>query len=156
MLNWFHLRTRREQLYLLGMTGAVCLWLLLQLVVIPASDAKKSMAAINIAAAELLTRVDSKASRLVQLRSEQSQGNRGSLTSAISRVSELEGLPVRRLQPNSRGEVQVRFESVDYDNLVRWLHRLEVTEGLAVIDASIAQAGRSGGVNATLRVADPG
>jgi type II secretory pathway component PulM len=61
---------------------------------------------------------------------------------------------VRRLQPNSRGEVQVRFESVDYDNLVRWLHRIEVVEGLVVVDASIAQAGRSGGVNATLRIAE--
>ena len=50
----------------------------------------------------------------------------------------------------------MRFESVDYDNLVRWLYRLESVEGLLVLDAAITQAGRSGGVNATVRVADPG
>ncbi|MCH1492130.1 MAG: type II secretion system protein M [Luminiphilus sp.] len=156
MLTWFHGRTRREQVYLLIMGVAISLWLLLQLVVMPATQAKETMALNNQAAAELLMRVDSKATRLIRLRSEQGQGSRSSLTAAISRASEQEGLPVRRLQPNSRGEVQVRFESVDYDNLVRWLYRLETGEGLLIIDASIVQAGRSGGVNATLRVADPG
>ena len=156
MLTWFNSRTRREQVYLFIMGVAISFWLLLQLVVLPAAQAKEAMALNNQAAAELLMRVDSKATRLIRLRSEQGQSSRSSLTGAISRASEQEGLPVRRLQPNSRGEVQVRFESVDYDNLVRWLYRLETGEGLLIIDASIVQAGRSGGVNATLRVADPG
>jgi general secretion pathway protein M len=156
VLNWFYSRTRREQLYLLLMGGVISLWLILQLAILPANRASRAMADNNIAATEVLGRVDQKAVRLIQLRSEQAQGSRGSLTAAISRASELEELPVRRLQPNSRGEVQVRFESVDYDNLVRWLYRLESVEGLLVLDAAITQAGRSGGVNATVRVADPG
>ena len=155
-MNWFYSRTRREQLYLLLMGGVISLWLILQLAILPANRASRAMADNNIAATEVLGRVDQKAVRLIQLRSEQAQGSRGSLTAAISRASELEELPVRRLQPNSRGEVQVRFESVDYDNLVRWLYRLESVEGLLVLDAAITQAGRSGGVNATVRVADPG
>ena len=155
-MDWFYSRTRREQVYLLLMTVALSLWLLVQLAILPASRASHSMAENNVAAAELLARVDQKAARLIQLRSEQAKGSKGSLTSAISRASDLEDLPVRRLQPNSRGEVQVRFESVDYDSLVRWLYRLERTEGLLVLDAAITQAGRSGGVNATVRVADPG
>ena len=156
MLNWFYNRTRREQLYLLLMGGVISLWLILQLAILPANRASRAMADNNVAATEVLGRVDQKAARLIQLRSEQAHGSRGSLTAAISRASELEELPVRRLQPNSRGEVQVRFESVDYDNLVRWLYRLESVEGLLVLDAAITQAGRSGGVNATVRVADPG
>ena len=155
-MNWFYSRTRREQLCLLLMGGVVSLWLILQLAILPANRASRAMADNNVAATEVLGRVDQKAARLIQLRSEQAQGGRGSLTAAISRASELEELPVRRLQPNSRGEVQVRFESVDYDNLVRWLYRLESIEGLLVLDAAITQAGRSGGVNATVRVADPG
>jgi type II secretory pathway component PulM len=51
--------------------------------------------------------------------------------------------------------VQVRFEAVNYDSLVKWLYRLEVTEGLLVIDASIVRSTGVGGVNATIRVADP-
>jgi len=77
------------------------------------------------------------------------------LVSAVSRSSELAGLPVRRLQPNSRGEVQVRYEGVNYDDLARWLHQIELVEGLLVVEASITQAGRSGGVSASVRVARP-
>jgi len=103
-----------------------------------------------------LARVDAKVNQLLNLR--QSEGSRqgGSLSATITRSSELAGLSVRRLQPNSRGEVQVRFESVDYDALVRYLHTIEVTEGLAILEASITQGGRAGGVNATLRLAQPG
>jgi Type II secretory pathway, component PulM len=50
----------------------------------------------------------------------------------------------------------VRFESVEYDALVRWIYRIEVVDGLVIVDASISQAGRSGGVNATLRLAKAG
>jgi type II secretory pathway component PulM len=52
--------------------------------------------------------------------------------------------------------VQVRFEAVNYDELVKWLYRVEVTEGLLVIDAAIVRSNSMGGVNATIRVADSG
>ncbi len=156
MKTWFNTLTRREQLYLLIMAMAVSLWLVYQLALAPAAAQREQMAINNRAAAELLARVDAKVTQLLTLRAQSEQGGDTSLTSAISRSSELAGLPVRRLQPNSRGEVQVRFESVDYDALVRWLHRIEVVEGLVVMDASISQAGRSGGVNATLRIAKAG
>ena len=153
--DWFTDRPRREQLYLLLMVFAVGVWLIVQLIMLPASAAKQQMARNNELASEVLTRVDAKATRLIALRSATESSDRSSLTAAISRISKLEGLVVRRLQPNSRGEVQVRFESIEYDALVKWLYRLEVTEGLLVIDAAIVRGSGSGGVNATMRVADP-
>jgi type II secretory pathway component PulM len=60
---------------------------------------------------------------------------------------------VKRLQPNSRGEVQIRFEGVAFDNLLQFLEQIEGVSGLAVLDASVSSAGRNGGVNATFRVA---
>jgi type II secretory pathway component PulM len=130
-------------------------WVILQLIILPVSAQKQQMAVNNERAAEVLTRVDAKATRLIALRSAAESSDRSSLTAAISRISKFEGLLVRRLQPNSRGEVQVRFEAVNYDSLVKWLYRLEVTEGLLVIDASIVRSTGVGGVNATIRVADP-
>jgi type II secretory pathway component PulM len=35
---------------------------------------------------------------------------------------------------------------------LQWLQTIEGNEGLRIIDASVSDAGRSGGVNATLRV----
>jgi len=59
---------------------------------------------------------------------------------------------VKRLQPNSRGEVQIRFEGADFDALLRFLEQVEGVSGLTVLDASISSAGDRGGVNATLRI----
>ena len=154
--DWFNARPRREQLYLLSMILAVGVWVVVQVIILPASAARQQMAINNQRASEVLTRVDAKATRLVALRSAAQSSDRSSLTAAISRISKLEGLVVRRLQPNSRGEVQVRLEAINYDALVKWLYRLEVTEGLLVIDVAIVRSSGAGGVNATIRVADPG
>lgn len=156
MKAWFLQLTRREQLYLMVMAGAVLLWLMLQWAVLPLAERRAQMALNNQSAGELLARVDAKVNQLLTLRETEGARQNGSLSAIITRTSELAGLSVRRLQPNSRGEVQVRFESVDYDALVRYLHAIEVTEGLIILEASISQGGRSGGVNATLRLAQPG
>jgi len=155
MKDFFLNMTRREQIYVLVMVAVVGLWLLFTLALNPAASARGAMRASNGSAIELLARVDAKATELMRLRQEGTTQNNGSLVSAISRSSELAGLPVRRLQPNSRGEVQVRYEAVDYNDLARWLYQIELVEGLLVVEASITQAGRSGGVNASVRVARP-
>ena len=155
MKDMFFNMTRREQIYVLVMVAAVGLWLLFTFALAPASAAREAMKASNESAINLLARVDAKATELIRIRQEGSTRNNGSLVSAVSRSSELAGLPVRRLQPNSRGEVQVRYEAVDYDDLARWLYQVEMVEGLVVVEASITQAGRSGGVNASVRVARP-
>lgn len=156
MKTWFLQLTRREQLYLMVMAGAVGFWLLMVVAVLPLAESRTQMARNNAAAGELLARVDAKVNQLLNLRKSEGARQSGSLSATITRTSELAGLSVRRLQPNSRGEVQVRFESVDYDALVRYLHTIEVTEGLVVLEASITQGGRAGGVNATLRLVQPG
>lgn len=156
MKQWFLGLSRRDQLALTALVVAVALWLLVRGAIMPAASMRSQMESNNQSAAALLARVDAKVTQLMSLRDTGDQGAGANLTASISRSSELAGLPVRRLQPNSRGEVQVRFEAVDYDALVRWVHGIEVSEGLMVVDASISQAGRSGAVNATLRIARAG
>ena len=58
--------------------------------------------------------------------------------------------------PNSRGEIQVRFEAAEFDDLLQWLYEMESVEGLLVREASITQTGSSGRVNATVRLAQAG
>lgn len=153
MKSWFRTLTRREQAYLLVMGFVLGLWLLFQLVLNPLADQRDQMALNNVAVRELLTRVDAKVAQLQMLRAEGGQRNDNNLTTVISRSADKVGLPIRRIQPNSRGEVQVRFESVDYDTFLTWLHGIEVNAGVTVLDASVGQASRRGGINATLRLA---
>ena len=110
------------------------------------------MALNNTAAVQTLARVDQKVSRLLALRQTEGSQQSRNLSSTLSAVAQNTGLTIKRLQPNSRGEVQVRFESVEFDALLQWLQTVEGSEGLRIIDASLSDGGRSGGVNATLRV----
>ena len=153
MKAWFNSFGQRDQAALLLLTVFVVGWLIFQGLLSPMSAKRTQMASNNTSAAELLARVDMKVAQLMTLRSQSDSASGGSLTALISRSSKALQLPVKRLQPNSRGEVQVRFEDVDYDSLVQWLHRAETSDGLAIIDLSISQAGRGGRVNVSVQVA---
>ncbi len=65
-------------------------------------------------------------------------------------------LPVMRLQPNSRGEIQVRVENASFDDVLKWLHEMEYGEGLLVREVSVTQANSAGRVNVTVRIAEAG
>ncbi|MEE4203559.1 MAG: type II secretion system protein GspM [Halieaceae bacterium] len=153
MKQWFYSLPRRDQVALALLVLALGLWLIFKMALGPAASARHQMAENNRNAAALLARVDAKVTELQALRSAGDSSGGGNITALVSRSSEAAGLAISRLQPNSRGEVQVRFEGVDFDRLMSWLAQVENDQQLIVIDASIAQAGRAGGVNATLRLA---
>ena len=152
MREWFNAQTQRDQIALIALAGAVTLYSLLTFALLPASEARSQMAANNTAATAQLGRVEAKVSQLLDLRANSESGQSQNLSSTLSAAAQNAGLTVKRLQPNSRGEVQVRFESVEFDALLQWLQTIEGNEGLRIVDASVSDAGRSGGVNATLRV----
>ena len=137
---------------ILLLTGFLLVFSVFQFALMPMSENRAQMALNNGAASAQLSRVEAKVSRLLSLRDAGSTGQNDNLSSTLSAAAQNAGLTVKRLQPNSRGEVQVRFEGADFDALLQWLQTVEGNEGLRIIDASVSDAGRSGGVNATLRV----
>jgi type II secretory pathway component PulM len=152
MREWFNAQTPRDQIALIALAAAVVIYGVVAFALVPASEARSQMVANNKAATAQLDRVEAKVSQLVDLRANGESGQNQNLSSTLSAAAQNAGLTVKRLQPNSRGEVQVRFESVEFDALLQWLQTIEGNEGLRIIDASVSDAGRSGGVNATLRV----
>ncbi|RLQ23772.1 type II secretion system protein M [Seongchinamella sediminis] len=157
MKQWYAALTQREQLSLLVMGLALALYLVFVLLLAPLADARDRMAQQNRGVAETLQRVDSLVSQILHLRKSGSDsGARRNLTSLINRSTGEFGLQVNRLQPNSRGEVQVRLENASFDELIAWLHQMEYSEGLLVSEASITRAGSVGRVNVTVRLAQAG
>ena len=152
MREWFNAQTPRDQIALIALAAAVVIYSVVAFDLVPASEARSQIMANNKAATAQLARVEAKVSQLVDLRANGESGQNQNLSSTLSAAAQNAGLTVKRLQPNSRGEVQVRFESVEFDALLQWLQTIEGNEGLRIIDASVSDAGRSGGVNATLRV----
>jgi type II secretory pathway component PulM len=159
MKSWFSQFNQREQLSLLVLGVALGLYLLYMLVWSPLAGQRDRLENQNRGVAASLQRVDVMVSEVLQLRAEEggsTGGARRNLTSLINQSTARLQLAVTRLQPNSRGEIQVRFESAAFDDLLQWLHEMESGEGLLVREASITQAGSSGRVNATVRLAQAG
>jgi general secretion pathway protein M len=152
MRQWLKSLPSRDQIALMALVLAVGLWLLIQLIFIDLDGRRARLTEGKQALTEKLMRVDLKVEQLAALRAGGGD-QKINLTRALSQASEANGLAVKRLQPNSRGEVQIRFEGVAFDNLLQFLEQIEGVSGLAVLDASVSSAGRSGGVNATFRVA---
>ena len=152
MRQWFESLPSRDQIALMALVAALGLWLFVQLIFIELDGRRDRLTQSNQALAEKLIRVDLKVEQLAALRAGGGDQNIN-LTRTLSQASEANGLAVKRLQPNSRGEVQIRFEGVAFDNLLQFLEEIEGVSGLAVLNASVSSAGRSGGVNATFRVA---
>jgi general secretion pathway protein M len=152
--NWFSRFSPTEQLSLLLMSGVVVCYVLYFLAWAPIASKSEAMAVRNHGAAEVLQRVDAMVSEVIRLRnSGQSASQKRNLTSVINQSTRNLGLPVSRLQPNSRGEIQVRLEDAVFDDLLSWLHDMEYNQGLLVREVSITQAGTAGRINASVRIA---
>jgi general secretion pathway protein M len=157
MKNWFSGLTQREQLSLVIMGLAVALYLVYAILVSPLGTARDDMARQNQGVTESLQRVDVMVSQIMQLRDSGAGSSRQrNLTTLINRSTATLNLQVSRLQPNSRGEVQVRLEAAAFDDLLSWLHQMEYRESLLVKEVSITQGGSTGRVNATVRLAQAG
>ena len=157
MKEWFSHLNQREQISLLALGLAMVLYLLYMFVWSPLDTGREQLTLQNNAIAESLVRVDAMVSQLLQQREKgASPGLKRNLTSVINQSTSRLGLPVIRLQPNSRGEIQVRFEDAAFDDVLKWLYEMEYTEGLLVRDVSVTPTGSSGRVNVTVRIAEAG
>lgn len=155
MRQWFFRFTGREQVSLLALAAALVIFLSYHLLWSPLAAARDDMAQRNAATAESLQRVSAMVSEITRQRDAGSDARSGgrSVTALVNQSALAQGLAVTRLQPNSRGEVQVRFEAAAFDALVRWLHQLETVEGALITELSLTESGTPGRVNATVRVA---
>jgi general secretion pathway protein M len=150
--EWFQKYTQREQLYLLGAGLAVGLYLLLVVIWQPLNQKRSEMVTRNVQVAEQLARVQAMASELQQLQSSGSTRSDRNMNQLINNSTNKFGIRPSRIQPNSRGETQIRFEDVGFTPLLRWLHQIENAEGIQVHEVAINQGARGGLVKATVRL----
>lgn len=156
MKAWFERFSLREQGALLFMSAAVFLYVLLMFVLLPLSQARTEWSARNLATAEVLRRVDVMAAEILSLRDsseELARTSSGNLSASLNQSASRYSLRVSRLQPNSQGSVQLRFESAPLPSLLRWIHELETVQGLRIDELSFGQTSAAGIVSASLRVA---
>lgn len=153
MSQWFERFNVREQLSLLALATALLLYLAYMLLWKPLDVQREDMQLRNAATAVSLQRVDGMVSEILALR-ENEGGNtqRRNLATVVNQTTAASGLAVSRLQPNSRGEIQVRLEGVEFGALAGWLYEIEYGQALIVREVSLTQSGSAGRVDATVRL----
>lgn len=158
MKEWFAQLNQREQMSLLVLAIALALYLFYIFVWSPLASKRDELAVQNTAIAESQVRVDAMVSQLLQIRESGVQpGSTGrNLTSVINESTSRLQLPVIRLQPNSRGEIQVRLENASFNDVLKWLYEMEYTEHMLVREVSLTQSNAAGLVNVTARIAEAG
>ena len=153
MKEWFAGLNQREQLSLLVLGVALALYLLYMVAWAPLAERRSELAVQNEAVAQSLQRVDAMVSEIIRLREGGgASASRRNLTSLVNQSTGRHGLQVSRLQPNSRGDIQVRLENAVFDDLVAWLDEVENRERLLVTEIAITRTGNVGRVNATIRI----
>ena len=153
MKDWFVQLNQREQLSVLVLAAALGLYLLYMLLWLPLDDRREQLAQQNEGIAGSLQRVDAMVSEIIRLREGGgASASRRNLTSLVNQSTGRHGLQVSRLQPNSRGDIQVRLENAVFDDVVAWLDEVENREGLLVTEIAITRSGNVGRVNATIRI----
>ncbi|MFV0278614.1 MAG: type II secretion system protein GspM [Parahaliea sp.] len=151
MMRWLERFSAREQVSLLVLAIALVLYLIYMLLWQPLQSRREQMFERNTATAVSLQRVDAMVSEILALREgDRARPSRRNLTSVVNQTTAAAGLAVSRLQPNSRGEIQVRFEGADFSALVGWLHEIEYGQSLLVREVSMTQTGSAGRVDATV------
>ena len=155
MKAWFKRLSQREQLYLLAAAAAVLLYVSLAVIWGPLASARDEMAARNAQVAQQLRQVRAMVSELRQFGAEQTGADRVNMNELINSTTQSLGILPTRIQPNARGETQVRFERVGFGELMRWLHRLDGVEGVRIREVTINQGDRGGAVRATVRLGLP-
>ena len=156
MQEWFQKFTQREQVYLLTAAVAVFLYLMLMVIWRPLATMRDDMAAQNTQVASTLQRVEAMASELQLLKSSGSTRRTRNMNQLINSSTSEMGIRPTRIQPNSRGETQIRFEDVSFSQLMLWLHRMEYVEDVLVHEVAINQGARGGLVKATVRLGQGG
>ncbi|MFT5481513.1 MAG: general secretion pathway protein M [Halieaceae bacterium] len=157
MLLWFQQLRHREQLIVFAGCVALLGMFLYTAILAPLSRNTESLQRQNIASAKALESVESMVARIEALRrsgaSEASGSGGANLARLINTHAARFNLKISRMQPNSKQEMQVRFEEAVFGDLLSWLYQLEIADGLIVKEVAITQTGGVGLVTATIRLA---
>ena len=155
MQKWFNSLPRRQQLAVSVAAAVVLFYLLFALVWQPMATSVDTLKRQNKAAEQSLQNIKALVAEHQQLQQSgtaQIGGSRQTLTRLIDSTARSNQLSMSRLQPSSSGDVQVRFENVEFNRILAWLNQLEMANGIVIKDLSISPTAAAGAVNISVRL----
>ena len=120
----------------------------------PLANSTHALREANTSTATTLATVTELAAQYRQLKAADvaHEARQISLSQIINAEVAAFGLRMARFQPDNQRDVEVRFDGMPFNDVLRWLHRLEAEHGIAIRDLSVTAAGDPGLVNISVRL----
>ena len=155
MLPWFNGLTRKEQLLLLLCSFCIVMYFVFFIVLRPMYISASDLERQNKVAAESLKNIKILASEfklLTDSGTATSASPKQNLTLIIDKLVKDNDLQMKRFQPPSTGDVQLRFENSAFNKILNLINQLESTYSVRVKDLSVSQGGIEGTVDVSIRL----
>jgi general secretion pathway protein M len=155
MIHWFNGLTRKEQLLLLLCSVLVTAYIVFFVLLRPMYRSASTLERQNSVAVESLRNVKVLASEYKLLAaSGVDSGDRPkqNLTLIIDKLVKENGLQMKRFQPSSSGDVQLRFENSPFGKILVLLNQLESEYSVSIKDLSVSQGNINGSVDVSIRL----
>lgn len=134
--QWFLDQSPRDQVMLSVGGIVILLYVLLFMVLMPMQDELAKKESNNVSSLEEQQRVYDMAGQVMGMRQAGGGQGSGSLNSIINQSLGEFGLRMETFQPSGNA-ARVRLASSDFNQVLAWLHELEVKRGFMVKDISI-------------------
>jgi general secretion pathway protein M len=158
MKQWWMSRTSQEQRALMIGGAVVCLLMIYLLIWEPFAE-RVDIAAMRVKSQQsTLIWMQESAARIKQLKSSGSAGkpaaSNQALLTLVDRTAKQNRLRdyIQRLKPQGSNSVQIWMEQAPFDNLIKWLGRLESENGVNVESLSISREEGAGMVKARINL----
>ncbi len=151
--EWWNQASTRDQIAVAACGLLIALYLLYVVLLKPVTEMRDVQLQKNIAQQQALERVRTLAATYTAQQSSSSDNsNKGSLVEMVDRSLRENQLKLSGMQPSGANDVRLRLEQVPFDNLLAWLHEMEVKQRMQVRDISVATGSAKGLVSVNMRL----
>ena len=151
--QWWIQLSSRDQMAVFALSVVVFIYILYAAILKPVHGMKAKQQRSYHAAQQNLDKVRTLAAKWTN-RDQGSVGGGGSasIVEIVDRSLRENGLRLSGMQPSGSGNVRLRLEQVKFDDLLPWLHEMEVVKGMQVKDLSVAMGSDPGIVSVNVRL----
>ncbi len=151
--EWWAQASSRDQLALIFGGGALALYILIMVVLVPVQNMRAKEETKNNALRSSLESVRGLAAQVMaQKNPGAKKGNAGSLEKTVQQSFSAKGLQVASMSASGDDGVRLRFDDVPFENVLDWLYEMEITHNYRVKDLSVTSASNPGLVSVNLRI----
>lgn len=151
--DWWGQASSRDQMMLLVGGVFVVVYLLFVAVLGPVHDMRDAEVRKNTALRGSLERVKELAAKVMEKNAANAgQQRASSIESVVQRSLGPSQLTVSAMNAEGSNGVRLRFDDAAFDRVLKWLHEMEVNNGLKIKDLNVNPTNTPGLVNVNLRM----